>query len=222
MQLARETGRFVAEGCWRMRKDGTRFWAHVLITPMFDHTGKQIGYAKVTRDMTQQKADAERIAEVTRKLDLALENMSQGLCLFDPEGIVILTNRRMEEVFQGAGKALAPGANFLTLCRTMAGAHEKKPRRRARWRASPAAMRSLRRASRMAAASNTRRRSTSGTARSCAATSTGAAWRRCPMDAPLRCRTAPWPTAPGSPPARMSPSSAASKPRSIIWRATTA
>ncbi len=126
LQLARETGRFVAEGCWRMRKDGTRFWAHVLITPMFDRTGKQIGYAKVTRDMTQQKADAERIAEVTRKLDLALENMSQGLCLFDPEGIVILTNRRMEEVFQGAGKALAPGANFLTLCRTMAGAHESE------------------------------------------------------------------------------------------------
>lgn len=121
--LAREAGRFVAEGCWRVRKDGSRFWAHVLITPILDRTGKQLGYAKVTRDMTQQRADAERLAEVTRKLDLALENMSQGLCLFDREGTIMLTNRRMDDIFHGAASSLAPGADFLALCRTMAGAH---------------------------------------------------------------------------------------------------
>jgi diguanylate cyclase (GGDEF)-like protein/PAS domain S-box-containing protein len=124
--LAREAGRFVAEGCWRVRKDGTRFWAHVLITPILDRTGKQLGYTKVTRDMTQQRADAERLAEVTRKLDLALENMSPGLCLFDREGSIILTNRRMEDIFHGAARSLAPGADFLALCRTMAGAHESE------------------------------------------------------------------------------------------------
>ncbi len=126
LRQAREAGRFAVEGCWRLRKDGSRFWAHVLITPIFDRKGKQLGYAKVTRDMTQQKADAERIAEVTRTLDLALANMSQGLCLFDPHGTIILTNRRMEDIFRGAGAALVPGADFLALCRTMAGVRESE------------------------------------------------------------------------------------------------
>ncbi|MDF3831690.1 EAL domain-containing protein [Cupriavidus basilensis] len=126
---ARELGRFEAAGCWRVRKDGTRFWAHVLITPLYGMGGMDgglIGYAKVTRDMTQQQADAERLAEVTRKLDLALENMSQGLCLFDPAGTIILTNGRMDEIFGGAGKTLAPGADFFGLCRTMAGVLENE------------------------------------------------------------------------------------------------
>ena len=168
---AREAGRFVAEGCWRLRKDGSRFWAHVLITPIFDGKGKQLGYAKVTCDMTQQKADAERIAEVTRTLDLALENMSQGLCLFDPDGAILLTNRRMEEIFRGAGAALVPGAGFLALCRTMAGVRESEIAAPS----APAGRLGLR----------------------IAATSTGVAWKRCPTGAPLHCRTAPWPTAPG-------------------------
>jgi len=54
-------GRFEEEG-WRLRKDGTRFWAHVVLTAIRDEAGQLLGFAKVTRDLTEQrKAEAERI-----------------------------------------------------------------------------------------------------------------------------------------------------------------
>ena len=50
LKTARETGRFAAEG-WRMRKDGSRFWAMVVVDPIYE-AGEIVGYAKITRDMT--------------------------------------------------------------------------------------------------------------------------------------------------------------------------
>ncbi|MCH3868486.1 PAS domain-containing protein, partial [Campylobacter jejuni] len=47
LSIAREQGRFEAEG-WRVRKDGTPFWAHVVIDAIHDDTGALIGYAKIT------------------------------------------------------------------------------------------------------------------------------------------------------------------------------
>jgi len=47
-------GRYEEEG-WRVRKDGTRFWASVLITAVFDDSGAHIGFAKVTRDATERR-----------------------------------------------------------------------------------------------------------------------------------------------------------------------
>jgi PAS domain S-box-containing protein len=44
-----------AEEAWRVRKDGSRFWASVVITPVYDEAGRHVGYAKVTRDQTQQR-----------------------------------------------------------------------------------------------------------------------------------------------------------------------
>jgi PAS domain S-box-containing protein len=54
LQQAREEGRFTAEG-WRMRKDGSRFWAMVVIDPVRDDEGNVIGFAKVTRDLTKRR-----------------------------------------------------------------------------------------------------------------------------------------------------------------------
>src|SRR5262249_3903801 len=51
LKTAREEGKFEAEGL-RVRKDGTRFWASVLINPIFDKERKLVGYAKITRDIT--------------------------------------------------------------------------------------------------------------------------------------------------------------------------
>jgi len=63
---ARE-GRYEAEG-WRQRKDGTRFWAHVIIDAIHDDKGELIGYAKVTRDLTEKKAAADALAEANAAL----------------------------------------------------------------------------------------------------------------------------------------------------------
>ena len=54
LRTACEEGRFTAEG-WRMRKDGTRFWAMVVIDPIRDDDGEIVGFAKVTRDMTEKR-----------------------------------------------------------------------------------------------------------------------------------------------------------------------
>jgi PAS domain S-box-containing protein len=54
LAIAREQGRYEEEG-WRIRKDGSRFWASVVITPLVDAAGKLEGYAKVTRDLSEWK-----------------------------------------------------------------------------------------------------------------------------------------------------------------------
>jgi PAS domain S-box-containing protein len=65
LKLAREQGKFEGEG-WRLRKDGSRFWAMVVIDPIWAENGELLGYAKVTRDFSERR-EAERKLEETRE-----------------------------------------------------------------------------------------------------------------------------------------------------------
>ena len=67
LQLATEDGRAEDEG-WRVRKDGTRFWANIVITALYDSDGKLRGFGKVTRDITERKKAQEKLAEQTVEL----------------------------------------------------------------------------------------------------------------------------------------------------------
>ncbi len=67
LETARNTGRYEAEG-WRVRKDGTRFWASVVIDAVHDDDGKVIGFAKVTRDMTEKREVQLRLEESREQL----------------------------------------------------------------------------------------------------------------------------------------------------------
>jgi len=58
LQIAIAEGRFEEEG-WRVRKDGTQFWANVLITPLVGDDGELRGFAKITRDLTERRAEAQ-------------------------------------------------------------------------------------------------------------------------------------------------------------------
>ncbi|MDR5856538.1 response regulator [Caballeronia sp. LZ062] len=69
LDIAVREGKFESEG-WRVRKDGSRFWAHVVLDSLFDDSGQHVGYAKITRDITAQH-EAKQIAE--RQKDLALD-----------------------------------------------------------------------------------------------------------------------------------------------------
>ena len=61
LELAARDGRFEDED-WRVRKDGSTFWANVVVSPMRDETGRLIGFAKITRDLTERKrAEQERM-----------------------------------------------------------------------------------------------------------------------------------------------------------------
>jgi len=95
---ALEEGKFEGEG-WRVRKDGSTFWAHVLIDPIRNDDGTLIGFAKITRDMTEWKKQADLAQAVRDNLDLALANMSQGLCLFDADQRLVLANERFYQIF---------------------------------------------------------------------------------------------------------------------------
>jgi PAS domain S-box-containing protein len=65
LRTAAAEGRFEKEG-WRVRKDGTRFWAHVVIDPIIDDDGEMVGFAKITRDITERR-QAQAALEETRQ-----------------------------------------------------------------------------------------------------------------------------------------------------------
>jgi len=78
LEVALREGRFEDEG-WRLRKDGSRFWANVVIAPLRDQGGAHIGFSKITRDLTEQRAaeyDREQLARTQEALRLRDEFLS--------------------------------------------------------------------------------------------------------------------------------------------------
>src|SRR3569623_58040 len=67
LETARREGKFEAEG-WRIRKDGTRFWAYVIIDPIRSPDGTVVGYAKVTRDLTERRETQLRLEQTREAL----------------------------------------------------------------------------------------------------------------------------------------------------------
>jgi PAS domain S-box-containing protein len=65
LATARRTGKYEAEG-WRVRKDGSRFWASVVINPIKDGKGDLVGFAKITRDLTERRAADERARQAQK------------------------------------------------------------------------------------------------------------------------------------------------------------
>jgi PAS domain S-box-containing protein len=76
LETAERTGRFEAEG-WRVRKDGSRFWASVIIDPIRTDDGRLIGFAKVTRDLTEKRETEERLRQ-SQKME-AVGQLTGGL-----------------------------------------------------------------------------------------------------------------------------------------------
>ena len=76
LRTALETGKYEAEG-WRQRKDGSRFWASVVINAIFGPDGRHIGFAKVTRDLTERRAADER-ARQAQKME-AIGHLTGGV-----------------------------------------------------------------------------------------------------------------------------------------------
>jgi len=82
--MAAESGRFEEEG-WRVRKDGSRLWANVIITRLQDDSGRPLGFSKLTQDFTERKRAAENIRLLNENLErrsLALEEANKELEAF--------------------------------------------------------------------------------------------------------------------------------------------
>jgi PAS domain S-box-containing protein len=98
LRTAARDGRYVSEG-WRLRKDGGRFWASVTLYPMKDEAGDLIGYAKITRDMTERRAAHEAIQESERQLRLLVRSVTDyAIYMLDPNGIICSWNAGAERI----------------------------------------------------------------------------------------------------------------------------
>jgi PAS domain S-box-containing protein len=77
LTMAEKEGRFADEG-WRVRKDGSPFWASVMITALRDSRGRLSGFAKITKDMTEQRNTAERINNLNRELRKKITELDES------------------------------------------------------------------------------------------------------------------------------------------------
>jgi PAS domain S-box-containing protein len=97
LKVAREAGRFTAEG-WRVRKDGDRFWAMVVIDPIWQD-GRLLGFAKITRDMTEQRQAQLAALESERRFRLLVEGVTDyAIFMLNPQGFVANWNRGAERI----------------------------------------------------------------------------------------------------------------------------
>jgi PAS domain S-box-containing protein len=88
LETAKREGKFEQEG-WRVRKDGTKFWAYVVIDPIRDGAGKLVGYAKITRDLTERRKAEANLRENQQQFRLLVQGVTDyAIYLLSPEGYV--------------------------------------------------------------------------------------------------------------------------------------
>ena len=88
LETAIREGRFEGEG-WRVRKDGTHFWSHVVIDPIIDPSGKLLGFAKITRDLTDRKMAEETLKQSEQQFRLLVQSVTDyAIYTLAPDGRV--------------------------------------------------------------------------------------------------------------------------------------
>ncbi|TPI13412.1 PAS domain S-box protein [Mesorhizobium sp. B4-1-3] len=98
LEAAVQNGRYEGEG-WRVRKDGSRFWASVVVTPIRNDVGLLEGFAKVTRDITERRAAHEALRQSERQFRLLVSGVTDyALFMLDPNGLVTSWNAGAERI----------------------------------------------------------------------------------------------------------------------------
>nr|WP_255263472.1 EAL domain-containing protein [Pseudomonas aegrilactucae] len=135
LETARTTGRFETEG-WRVRKDGSAFWAHVMIDAVRDENGQLLGFAKVTRDVSERRqyeldllaakelaeAQREKMATLSQFLDSVINNIPSSVMVLDVASRqILLANPKAEQLFSNQQCPLVGSTPQQSLAPVMAG-----------------------------------------------------------------------------------------------------
>jgi diguanylate cyclase (GGDEF)-like protein/PAS domain S-box-containing protein len=97
LAVARDQGRSEEEG-WRLRKDGSRYWANVILTPIHDDAGRLLGFAKIARDLSERLQADQALAEANHLREAILEAAPFSIIATDPDGTIRSINPAAERM----------------------------------------------------------------------------------------------------------------------------
>ena len=111
LKIARTEGRFEAQG-WRVRKSGERFWAHVVLDPIVSPSGRLLGFAKITRDLSERRIAEESLRRTEEQFRLLVQGVADyAIYMLDPQGIVTSWNSGAQRI-KGYEPEEAIGSHF--------------------------------------------------------------------------------------------------------------
>jgi diguanylate cyclase (GGDEF)-like protein/PAS domain S-box-containing protein len=116
LKTAAEQGYSEEEG-WRVRKDGSRFWANVIITALRDKAGNLRGFGKVTRDITNRKEAESKVESLSTRLSIATEAAKMGVWEWVPATNVVLCNETMDRIYGYSPTVSTPSGTWLVQTR---------------------------------------------------------------------------------------------------------
>jgi len=98
LKIALAEGRFEAEG-WRVRKDGSRFWANAILDPIFDPQGNHVGFAKITRDITAKREQEKALRDSEERFRMLVQGVRDyAIYMLDTEGRVTNWNSGAQSI----------------------------------------------------------------------------------------------------------------------------
>ncbi len=124
LKVASETGRCEDEG-WRLRKDGSRFWANVTISSIRDRGGKLLGFGKITRDATERRDAEEALRQSEEHARMLFESSPDAVLVCGSGGLIREVNTRVEKLFGYKREELLGQAVELLVPERFLAAHPK-------------------------------------------------------------------------------------------------